>query len=300
MPKDNRIDLYEQVTSQIIAALEAGTRPWSPSWASATLPLRSNRVPYRGINIMLLWASAQLGGYSSPYWFTFKQAKELGGCVRKGEKGSMVVYSNTIVREGETEGDEKVIPFLKRYVVFNLEQIDGLEDRYPAPRPGIKNSDERSAELDAAFERTGIELTHSGHSAFYRPSSDSITLPAFGNFRSADAYYATLAHEMIHATGHKSRLNRETLKNYSTSDAERAKEELVAEIGAAYLCAALGTAAEERDDHASYIASWLKVLRNDKRAIFKAASAAQAASDCILELMGEGVQAEHEDVSAAA
>jgi len=291
MPKDNRIDLYEQVTSQIIAALEAGTRPWSPSWATATLPLRSNRIPYRGINIMLLWASTQLGGYSSPYWFTFKQAKELGGCVRKGEKGSMVVYSNTIVRDGETDGDEKVIPFLKRYVVFNLEQIDGLEDRYPAPALNVANSDERSIELDAAFERTGIALAHGGHSAFYRPSTDSITLPAFGSFRSADAYYATLAHEMIHATGHKTRLGRDTLANYSTSDCERAKEELIAEIGAAYLCAALGTAAQERDDHASYIASWLKVLRNDKRAIFKAATAAQAASDCVLALMGNHVVA---------
>lgn len=286
MAHTSRIDIYDQVTTQIIAALEAGTKPWSPSWASATLPMRSNRIPYRGINIMLLWSSATRQGFSSPYWFTFKQAQELGGQVRKGEKGSMVVYANAITRDGEDGEAERTIPFLKRYTVFNLAQIDGLADRYPAPAEAIHNNDERCDHIEDFFAATGIPVHHGGASAFYRFTEDSITMPHFADFRSGDAYYATLAHEMIHASGHETRLNRDTLRAYGSSVAERAKEELVAEIGAAYLCASLGTAAEERDDHASYIQSWLTVLQNDKRAIFRAATAAQAAADCIIALGG--------------
>lgn len=299
MTKTATGDLYETVTAQIIEALENGTRPWSPQWAQALLPLRSNRVPYRGINIMLLWAAAQRGNYSSPYWFTFKQARERGGCVRKGEKGSMVVYANSIVREGEAGEDDKVIPFLKRYTVFNLEQIDGIEGDWTTPTATISNGDEANAELDALFAKTGITLNHGGSSAYYRDDSDSIQLPRFADFASADAYYSTLAHESIHASGHKTRLNRETLDSYHSSQTERAKEELIAEIGAAFLCAQLGTAAGEREDHAAYIASWLTVLKNDKRAIFRAASAAQAACDCILGLMGVEDSDSEEEARAA-
>ena len=284
MKPSSHTDLYSQVTDEIIASLEAGVRPWTPSWAGASLPQRANRVAYRGINIMLLWASASRQGFVSPYWLTFKQALELGGCVRKGQKGSTVVYSNTIVREGDCPDDEQRIPFLKRYTVFNLEQIEGISHLYLAPVPTISNNDERVDALDEFFAAAGIGIRHGGSSAFYNDRTDEISIPAFADFRSADAYYATLAHEAIHASGHPERLGRETLRDYHTSVSTRAKEEMIAEVGAAYLCAALGTAAGEREDHASYISSWMKLLKNDKRAIFRAATAAQAAADCILGL----------------
>jgi antirestriction protein ArdC len=170
--------------------------------------------------------------------------------------------------------------------VFNAEQIDGLDmARFPAPQADIKNRDQRDPELDAAFARWPVPYRESGNSAHYNPDSDSIAMPAFSDFISGNSFYATLAHEAIHSTGHASRLARETLANYGKSKEIRAAEELIAEVGAAMLCAQLGMEPTEREDHAAYVASWLTALRNDKRAIFRAASAAQAASELILSHM---------------
>lgn len=294
----NRIDVYEEVTASIIALLEAGTRPWLPSWASgaATLPLRHEGTAYQGINILLLWSAAMSRGYSNPYWMTYRQADELGGQVRKGEKGSLVVHAGTFTpKDGETgepvtnsDGEEASRRYLKRYVVFNVEQIDGLDmAKYPAPDVEIKNRDQRDPALDAAFARYPVPYREGGSSAFYDDRADHIQMPAFGDFVSGNAFYATLAHEGIHSTGHPDRLDRDSLRKYGDSKEIRAFEELIAEIGAAMLCAQLGMEPTEREDHAAYIADWLKTLRNDKRAIFRAATAAQAASELILSHMAD-------------
>lgn len=291
-----RIDVYEEVTAQIIALLEAGTRPWSPRWASgmASLPLRHEGTPYRGINILLLWAASMARGYVNPHWMTYRQTAELGGQVRKGEKGNLVVHAGTFTpKDGETgepitneEGEEASRHFLKKYCVFNVEQIDGLDmSKFPAPQIAIKNRDERDGELDEAFARWPVPYRKGGNSAYYSPASDSIAMPAFADFTTGNAFYATLAHECIHSSGHVSRLNRDSLREYGKAKEIRAIEELIAEVGAAMLCAQLGMEPTEREDHAAYLASWLTALRGDKRAIFRAATAAQAASELILSHM---------------
>jgi antirestriction protein ArdC len=285
-----RGDLYQEVTDEIIALLEAGTRPWSPSWAAGatSFPLRSCGKNYQGINILLLWAQAMRRGYANPTWMTFKQALELGANVKKGEKGTRVVYAGSVSKKDENgqpiEGEgERRINFLKRYTVFNVEQIEGLpEGKYPTPEPVIQNREDRDPQLEAVFAAYGVEINEQEGGAYYSDQADRITMPHFESFTSANAFYATLAHEAIHSTGHRSRLDRETLHKYHTGTAFRAKEELVAEIGAAFVCAALGMEPTEREDHAAYLSSWLTVLRGDKRAIFQAATAAQAASDLIL------------------
>jgi len=238
----NRIDVYEEVTASIIALLEAGTRPWSPSWASgvATLPLRHEGTPYRGINILLLWAAAMTRGYSNPFWMTYRQAHELGGQVRKGEKGNLVVHAGTFTpKDGETgepvtdgDGEEASRRYLKRYVVFNIEQIDGLDmAKYPVPVVEIKNRDQRDPELDAAFARYPVPYSEGGSSAFYQQREDRIQLPAFADFVSGNAFYATLAHEGIHSTGHPDRLDRDSLRKYGETKEIRAFEELIALSG---------------------------------------------------------------------
>lgn len=233
-------------------------------------------------------------GYTNPYWMTYRQAAALGGNVRKGEKGNLVVHAGTFTpKDGETgepitteEGEDRTRHYLKKYVVFNVEQIDGLDmAKYPVPNVEIKNRDNRDDELEAAFARYPVPYAESGNSAYYNPASDRINMPAFADFVSGNAFYATLAHEAIHSTGHAERLNRDTLRDYGKSTEIRAAEELVAEIGAAMLCAQLGMEPTERDDHAAYIASWLTALKNDKRAIFRAATAAQSASELILSHM---------------
>lgn len=167
-----------------------------------------------------------------------------------------------------------------------LEQIDGLDmSKFPAPQIEIKNRDERDPELDAAFARWPVPYEEGGSSAFYDPRADRIQMPAFSDFVTGNAFYATLAHEAIHSSGSAHRLDRETLRDYGKATEIRAAEELIAEIGAAMLCAQLGMEPTEREDHAAYVASWLTALRNDKRAIFRAATAAQAASELILAHM---------------
>jgi antirestriction protein ArdC len=285
-----RADIYQEVTDQIIEMLEQGVRPWSPRWASAaaSFPLRSCGKNYQGINILLLWAQSMARGYANPYWMTFKQALELGANVRKGERGTRIVYAGSISRKDESgqaaeDDSERRISFLKRYTVFNVEQIEGLpEGQFPTPGPNIQNRDDRDPQLDALFRTYGVKIIEKDGGAFYSPATDSITMPRFESFTSGNAFFATLAHEAVHSTGHRDRLDRETLHKYGTSTAIRAKEELCAEIGAAFLCAALGMESTEREDHAAYLANWLTVLRGDKRAIFQAATAAQAASDFIL------------------
>lgn len=259
-------------------------KPWTQPWNAAhaagpvTRPLRFNGEGYSGINVLTLWASSMERGFAAPIWMTFKQALELGAHVRKGEKGSPVVYANTIVKT-ETDvasGDDVdvTIPFMKGYTVFNVEQIEGLPAHYYAIATGEPNPDERDARAEAFFTATGARVETGGNSAFYRLDTDHIQMPAFETFVGAQRYYATLAHESVHWTRHADRLDR-SFGRKQFGDAGYAREELVAELGAAFLCADLGLALEDRDDHAAYIGSWLKVLKDDKRAIFSAAAHAR-------------------------
>lgn len=283
--KDEKKDVYSRVTDTIIAALEQGVRPWMKPWsgtdARVLRPLRHNGTPYQGINVLSLWAEALDKGYASPIWMTFKQAAELGGQVRKGEKGSLVVYANTLHRTetDEATGEEATheIPYMKGYTVFNAQQIEGLSEAYyPAPVPRLETI-VRNEEADRFFAATGADIRHGGNNAYYAGGSDHIQLPHLEAFRDSESYYATLAHETTHWTKHKSRLDRD-LGRKKWGDAGYAMEELVAELGAAFLCADLDLTPEVRDDHAAYIDHWLGILKADSRAIFSAAAHAQKAA----------------------
>ena len=283
-----RQDIYTRITNQIIAALEQGVKPWTQPWNAAhaaghvSRPLRHNGQPYAGINVLTLWASAMERHYAAPIWMTFKQALELGGHVRKGEKGSPVVYANTIIRteEGDDgEDEERAIPFLKAYTVFNVEQIDGLPAHYYArarSRPRIPMS------ASPMRKRSSPRPAPTSATAATAPSTCRrwITSRCRPSRRSATRRATTRRSRMNARTGPgtRSRLDRD-LGRKRFGDEGYAREELVAELGAAFLCADLGLRLEDREDHAAYIGSWLKVLKDDKRAIFTAAAHAQRAAD---------------------
>lgn len=280
-------DIYTQVTDKIIADLEQGELTWLKPWNTENLngrivrPLRHNGLPYSGINVLMLWGATLEAGFSSPHWMTFKQAQELDAHVRKGERGNPVVYANTMTKTEEgADGaeEEKTIPFLKTYCVFNAEQIEGLPAHYYAkPEPAI-DSAQRIEHAESFFAATGADIRHGGDRAYYSGGSDHVQMPPFECFRSPESYYATLAHELTHWTKHKSRLDREFGRK-KWGDEGYAREELVAELGAAFLCADLALTPEAGADHAAYIQSWLKVLKEDKRAVFSAAAHAQRAAD---------------------
>jgi antirestriction protein ArdC len=286
--KAMKADIYQRITDQIVTELEKGVKPWLQPWNAEhsggriTRPLRGNGVAYRGINVLMLWSAAMEKGYAAPVWMTFKQALELKANVRKGERGSLVVYADKILRT-ETdaatgEDSERTIPFMKGYTVFNVEQIDGLPEQfYPKPIPPMETVP-LIDRAEAFFAATGATVVHGGSRACYIPSTDNIHMPCIDFFRDAESYYATRAHETTHWTRHKSRLERDFGRK-RFGDEGYAMEELVAELGSAFLCADLDLTPEVREDHASYIASWIQVLKNDRRAIFTAASHAQRAAD---------------------
>ena len=282
-----RADLYTRVTGRIMDELEKGVRPWLKPWNAdhtlgrITRPLRANGEPYKGVNVLMLWGEALAKDYACPVWMTYRQAAQLGGQVRKGEHGSLVVYADRFRKtESAENGDETLreIPFLKGYTVFNCEQIDGLPAHFyapPAPPPAVPLRIEAAESFVAA---TKARIDHGGNRAFYAIEADRVQLPPFESFADAEGYYATLLHELTHWTRHPARLDR-AFGRKRWGDQGYAAEELVAELGAAFLCADLMITPEPRADHASYIASWLAVLHNDKRAIFTAAAHAQRAAD---------------------
>ncbi|QCQ99139.1 ArdC family protein [Brevundimonas sp. SGAir0440] len=280
-----KADIYQTVTDSIVAMLENGVRPWAPQWEAGScglpaIPTRANGEAYRGINVALLWGAAEMKGYRHHTWMTFNQAKELGGCVRKGEKSSPVIYWGSYSKEDET-GEEETRLFAKGYAVFNVEQIDHLPERFYEAAP-VAATAERIKLADQWAVGTGAEIRHGGAKAFFSPKSDHVQMPPLEAFYEREAYYATLAHELTHWSGAKARLDRQFGKRFG--DKAYAFEELVAEMGAAFAMARLGIAVEPREDHASYLASWLKVLKSDKRAMFTAASKAQAACDFLFDL----------------
>jgi len=292
-------DIYSRVTAQIIADLEEGARPWIKPWnaehtaGNITRPLRHNGLPYSGINILMLWTAAVASGYAAPIWMTFRQALELGAHVRKGEKGSLVVYANTITRKDtdDATGDatERAIHFMKGYTVFNVEQIEGLPTHYYArPEPRFTPV-QRIEHAERFFASLKADIRNGGTQAYYAQEPDYIRMPSFEAFMDAGSYYATLAHEVTHWTKHPSRLDREFGRK-KWGDEGYAEEELVAELGAAFLCADLELTLQPREDHAAYIAQWLTVLQNDKRAIFRAAAHAQRAADYIHGLQPPAIE----------
>jgi antirestriction protein ArdC len=282
-----RTDLYTRVTNAILSDLEKGVRPWLQPWNAGHAagpigrPLRATGQPYKGINVLMLWSAAITGGFAAPIWMTFNQAKELSGAVRKGSKGSLVVYADRIVHTemGENgQETERNIYFMKGYVVFNVEQIDGLPPHYYAAATGHLDPETRIDAADQFFAATGADIRQGGKQAFYSPQADFVQMPPYGYFHEPEGYYATLAHEMTHWTKHPTRLDRD-FGHKRFADEGYSREELVAEIGSAFLCCDLGITPEPRDDHAAYVGHWLSILKEDKRAIIQAAAHAQRAVD---------------------
>lgn len=283
-------DIEQEITDKIIAALEAGTPPWKRGWekGGAFLPLRATGEPYQGINTLLLWLEADKKGYSSPYWMTYKQAKEAGGQVRKGEKATRITFFKVLEKEDMTTGEDIKIPLRKAYAVFNADQIDGLGPRWRAkPVKPAKGAD-ADKEMDDFFRRAGVNIeTPKGNTtAAYVPQKDTVIMPEKSKFYSTEEYYKTLSHEAIHWSGSSKRMNRATIAGIESgkvpSTAEYAREELVAEIGSAQFLTRMNRV-PNIDNSAAYVESWLKALKNDKKYIFQAASEAQKATGFLVE-----------------
>ena len=287
--------VYERVTEEIVRELEHGVAPWVRPWSegsSALMPYNAvSQRRYSGVNVLLLWQSALLKGYRSNAWLTFKQARTLGGHVRKGEHGRLVVYASTFTKHetdsASGEDVEKRIPFLKGYTVFNVEQTEGL----PAPLYQVVEPmavEDAIEDVEAFLAQVGAKLRYGGDCACYTPALDVIQLPEPAQFESAAHFYATSLHEHAHWSGHESRLGRDLSGRFGSE--AYAAEELVAELAAAFLCAALGIPGRLR--HTEYLGSWLKILKEDKRAIFSAASKATEAARFLEERGGRGISEE--------
>jgi antirestriction protein ArdC len=299
-PETNRTNLYDEVTSRIVADLEGGRIPWVQPWGKVGgvapgLPRNALTArAYSGINVLILWGTVIDHGWPSQSWLTFRQALEAGGCVRKGERGTTVVYADRFVpeaekaRAAEVGGDAKAIPFLRRFTVFNVAQCDGL-------RPGLAADPDPLPErqiipvAESVIAASGVDFRIGGDRAFYAPALDLVQVPPQPAFFEQINYYRTCLHELTHATGHPSRLDRKLTTGFGARD--YAREELVAEMGSAFLCASLGIVPTVR--HADYIAGWLEVLRDDNRAIFRAASAASKAADWLLARHASAGQSRH-------
>jgi antirestriction protein ArdC len=293
-------DLYATVTNQIITALEAGTPPWCCPWTQGhgcAMPANlATSHPYRGVNILLLNLQQMARGYPLNRWLSYNQARALGANVRKGEHGTGIVFFKLMERDetrpaGKDAPGRKVIPLLRSFTVFNAAQIDGLPEGLAAV-PSVPEGWTPSSAAEGLLARSGATIRHGGDRAFYRPADDVIQMPLKAAFPDASSYYSTALHELTHWTGAPDRCNRE-LRSRQHIQAY-AMEELVAEMGAAFLSSHCHLAGELQ--HASYLASWLEALRNDKRLIFTAASLAQKAADFLIGPLVE--QAEEAQVAA--
>jgi antirestriction protein ArdC len=294
-----RASLYDEVTARIVAQLEQGCVPWVQPWDSAALAgpslprnARSGRA-YSGINILILWHAAVAGGYPSQGWLTFAQAVSAGGAVRRGERGTTVVFADRFVPGAEREraaregDDARQVPFLKRFTLFNVAQCDGLPHDLAADPPPLPEA-EVPPLTRALIAASGADFRIGGAQAFYAPGGDFVQVPPPCAFPDPVNWYRTALHELTHWTGHRKRLARD--QSGAFGSAAYAREELAAEMGSAFLCAALGIVPTVR--HADYIGAWLAVLRGDNRAIFRAAAAASKAASYLLAL--------HEQAGAAA
>jgi antirestriction protein ArdC len=296
-PRRTAFDALTHVTAEISNMLERGVMPWRAPWDSAKalaltpgLPLRSTGEPYRGANVMLLWAAQIARGYSKRTWLTFRQSLELGGHVRKGEKACPVIYYGQAKPKenatgegnaGEASEAARVYRFLKLFYVFNVDQIDELPADFGFET--VAAPAEPSA-IERWTARAGVRVRIGGSMASYSPVTDLVHMPAHEAFLTEEHWAATLLHESVHFTGHKSRLDR--LGDYATDRRARAREELCADFGSAILGAMAGLAPFHLEDHASYIANWLELLRDEPRAFLAASAKAQAAVDWLIDKAG--------------
>lgn len=295
----DKLSPAQRVTRSIEATLSRGVRPWARPWRDdahydpLTLPRRANGQFYRGMNIVALWAAAAEAGYQSPYWFTFKQALALGAQVRKGERGSFVVFYKELKPAEENTRDAGQRATMRRilrgYVVFNHAQIDGLIDpRFAPPAPAEPSP---ADDLARRFAKVPAVVRFGGSRAFYSPGADYVQLPPKAAFIDHTQFYATLAHELGHWTRHPTRLARD-FGQKRFGDAGYALEELTAELCAAFVGAVIGLPGEHIEDHAAYIGDWLKALQDNPSAFLSAAAKAQTAADYLLRLMGEAPASE--------
>ena len=281
----NRTDLAQYVTDMMVTELEKGIVPWRKPWnGSAYVPVSlSTGKPYRGINTFILAMVGQSQGYESNLWTTYKQASERGGNVRKGEKATTVVYWKILDVKDKATGEDKKVPMLRHFSVFNLDQCDGLDAYRGKPEERTVVVDDVVRDIWQGY-KDGPTLHHvPGDRAYYTPSTDTITMPLVESFHDGAAYAETLFHEMTHSTGHKSRLGRlaEDVKTAAFGSPDYAKEELVAELGAVMLLSHGGIAVDAQNS-AAYIGGWLRALKDDRNLIIGAAQQAQKAFDRII------------------
>jgi antirestriction protein ArdC len=304
----SRKDVYQLITDRVIEALERGTIPWRKPWqggaAGAPMNLIS-RKPYRGVNVFIL-ASA---GYGSPYWLTFKQARELGGHVRKGEKGTPIVFWKWLDRRGAEDGegeaestDRRQVAYLRYFTVFNVEQCEGLNKRLPATEektPAVEPIAAAQAVIDGMPRKP--QILHGGDMAYYAKGPDIVKCPKPESFETPAHYYATLFHELAHSTGHADRLNRPTVEDACVfGSTNYSKEELVAEMAAAFLCAMSSIENVTLGNQSAYIAGWLHRLQDDRKLVVQAAAQAQHAADFILGEQAPAVADETETAETVA
>lgn len=278
-------DIRQEVTDRIIGIMEQGTEAWQKTWTSAAaagLPTNAaTGATYRGINIVTLWLQAQASGFTSSQWMTYRQASNIGGQVRKGERGTGIIFYSPFEVTDDQTGEVKQIPILKSFTVFNIDQIDNLPNDMTPTVCDSENNFKPITSVDALIKATDATISHGGSKAFYNATTDAIQLPKPEDFTSSENYYATAGHELIHWTGHSSRLDR--LNGASFGSDDYAREELIAELGAAFVAAHFNIVEATIENHASYLGHWLRVLKEDKNAIFQAAGAAQKAFDFLLK-----------------
>lgn len=290
-----RRDIHADITSSIVAAIEAGPGRWQMPWHRTGRAFERPRNAatgnrYNGVNIVVLWSCADRHGFDSPLWATYRQWESIGAQVRRGERASPVVFYKRTAIDGATDQDETAVEsrlFARSSRVFNADQVDGFEPAQPSALP---DQTEHLEQVEAFFAASGADIRHGGDRACYSPSGDFIRIPPRERFTGSptssatESYYGTLLHELTHWTGHPSRCDRDLSARFG--NAAYAMEELVADLGAAFLCSDLGITSEPRADHACYLASWLKVLKDDTRAVFTAASKASEAADFLARLAG--------------
>ena len=281
-----RFDIHQTITDQIIAAIEAGAGEFKIPWHRAGVDLLhprnvSSKIAYRGVNILTLWLTAEGKGYSSGLWGTYNQWTSLGATIRKGEKAAHIVFYKQIATDSDDAEDKKTRLVARATPVFAAEQVTGYDINTPAPMAtsGFKHFEE----AEAFIQKTGAEIIHGGDQAYYQPSTDSIHIPRRESFIETDTssaeenFYSVLFHEMTHYAGMPERCNRDLKGRFGSES--YAMEELVAELGAAFLCGHFNISSSPRQDHAQYLTHWLSIMKSDKRAIFTAASKASQAVD---------------------
>ena len=279
--------IHQEVTDKVIAAMAANPGQWTKPWSANGRPKNATTGRrYSGVNILLLGMAGASKGYPSGLWASYKQWQGVGAQVRAGSSGTTIVYASTFTPK-DAEPDTKAIQFLKSTKVFNAAQVDGYTVEETTPTSIVQ----RLKDVDQFTHATGAEVRHGGDRAYYTPAQDFIGMPELSSFKdtstgtATENMYGTLLHELTHWTGHKSRCDREFGKRFGTN--AYAAEELVAELGASFLCAGLGLAIEPRLDHAQYLNSWIRLLKSDKRAIFTAASKASQAVEWLEQAQDE-------------